>query len=508
MRTPAVFLGLSILASLSAPARADVVVYPTGDPAQDVSAVRLAVQEGGTVLLKAVDAAGEPQAFDFGDFPVDTVNWNDFGSGYVAIGTSGELVTLLVNGDTLYFSVGDDVRLLGETVGDARTTIRGGTIPFRNIRPLAPSGGDVFVVGLGRVTIEGIRFTESALQSIYLAQLGAIPEVRDLVAQLGLDLTIEIRGNEFLDVQPAFAGLWFAQAAIADGPAGPVSLEGNAVRFTRGRFAAEQRAFEIENNVGLSPDLWEGLAVADLHGPGALRGNRVQGVAVGLHVWGEGAAAVEIADNWLDLPPEALYGIACEANHTYVIEGNTVLAPGRYPDGISMWATDPSIGLNHARVRQNHVVMDGSDFGGITLYSGGSENLFAQNVVEGSAAYALGLASPFFPAEFFSTANTIRGNHLARFTPSDSTYWGSGAHVFFDIHARDNVLVGRSGIVKDLGEGNSASGSGRRGGRSRTALPARLAEKRALLDVERPRAGEVVRAMGRRGGDSSSVRAR
>lgn len=57
------FLILGALLTLSAP-RADAaytVVYPTGNPASDLAAVRAAVQAvqaGGTVLLKAKDASG------------------------------------------------------------------------------------------------------------------------------------------------------------------------------------------------------------------------------------------------------------------------------------------------------------------------------------------------------------------------------------------------------------------------------------------------------------------
>jgi len=164
-----------------------------------------------------------------------------------------------------------------------------------------------------------------------------------------------------------------------------------------------------------------------------------------------------------------------------------VIAPGRFPDGISLWATDPQVGINHSVVRHNRVVLDGSDFGGITLYAGGTGNQFLQNVVEGSGAYALGLASPFLPAQFFSRDNLLRGNQLSRFTYRFSSFWGAGADVLFDVNAMGNTLIGRSGLVKDLGQENSATGWNHRDVAGRTRR-AGIAAKRELLRPVRPEA--------------------
>src|SRR5262245_2343042 len=101
MRKAAIYLALFGLAS---PAFADTVVYPTGDPVQDVPAVQAAVDGGGTVLLKAVDASGAPQVFDFGTYPVGAVDWDEAGVGSVALGTSGDLVILIVGTGALLFS--------------------------------------------------------------------------------------------------------------------------------------------------------------------------------------------------------------------------------------------------------------------------------------------------------------------------------------------------------------------------------------------------------------------
>ena len=96
--------------------------------------------------------------------------------------------------------------------------------------------------------------------------------------------------------------------------------------------------------------------------------------------------------------------------------------------------------------------MDGSDFGGISLFGAGSNNVFVGNRVDGSAAYAVGLVSDAPDAA--ATSNFFVGNQLSTFTPRDSSWYGTGAHVFFDVNTRGNVFVGKSGTVKDLGREN------------------------------------------------------
>jgi hypothetical protein len=147
-------------------------------------------------------------------------------------------------------------------------------------------------------------------------------------------------------------------------------------------------------------------------------------------------------------------GISAQANHRYLVERNTVITEGANPDGIYLLASDPAAGINGSTVRQNHVVMNGSDFGAISLIGAGAFNVFAENRVEGSAAYALGLVADFFAPDSIATANLFLGNQISQFTPRDSAFYGSGAHVFFDVNTRRNVFVGKRGTVKDLGQDN------------------------------------------------------
>jgi hypothetical protein len=481
---------LLVLTLIAFPAFAfgQAVVYPTGDPVQDVSSVRDAVRGGGTVLLRATDARGQPRAFDFGDFPVSAINWNDSGSGWVALGISGEIVPVTIGSFIVYVSIGNDVRLLGETTeGGVKTTVRGGTIPIRNFaQQIIPGVGERYVFGLATLTVEGIRFEESALQSIYTTQLGSFSEIRALVDQRGLDLSINIRGNEFIDVQPALDRFWYALAAVTDGPAGSVRVEENRARFTSGRWDEDERAYELAYGLPRGPEIWEGFSIADLNSPGSLARNNLHGVDVGLLVYFEGNDVVRIVDNQVELRPEGFFGIACQANHTYLVEGNTVIASGANPDGIVLYGTDLAMGINRSTVRHNRVVLDGSDFGGISLFGGGTSNYLAQNQVEGSGAYALGLVSDFFAPDGVATENSFAGNQISLFSPRDSAVYGTGAGVFFDTHSQANILVGHSGTVKDLGQGNFVTGTVQGGPSPGHALSDALAAKRELLRYLRP----------------------
>ncbi len=100
------FLGV-LMAGPSANATT-TVVYPTGQFPTDVQSVQAALDQGGTVLLKATNASGEPTAFNFGP-PVT-------GPGFVTFSRDAELI--------------------GEYISGAVTTIEGGFYPVRGFAPI------------------------------------------------------------------------------------------------------------------------------------------------------------------------------------------------------------------------------------------------------------------------------------------------------------------------------------------------------------------------------------
>jgi hypothetical protein len=155
-------------------------VYPTGSFPADVLSVRSAFAGGGTVLLKATDAAGVPTAFNFGQ------------TGAASLATEADIG--------------------GETVGAATTTIAGGLIPFRQ-------------AGRVQARIHGITFDRPRGAGIYV----------------GSSIGTAITGNTIRDVQP-FLGLIdpYATTTVgiwAGGPgvSGVLTITGNTVSGTRGQ---------------------------------------------------------------------------------------------------------------------------------------------------------------------------------------------------------------------------------------------------------------------------------
>jgi hypothetical protein len=124
---------------------ATAVVYPTGDYPTDVQNIQAAVDRGGTVLLKAQNAAGAATAFNFGP-PVQ-------GPGFVTLHR--------------------DVELLGEQLGSTITTLDGGHYPVR--------GGFEAI----KATIRGIAFAGPLEGALFF---------------FNPMLDVQIIGNQILDV--------------------------------------------------------------------------------------------------------------------------------------------------------------------------------------------------------------------------------------------------------------------------------------------------------------------
>jgi hypothetical protein len=181
-------------------ALAAIVVYPTGDYPTDVQNVQAAVDQGGTVLLKARNAGGIAIAFNFCP-PVE-------GLGFV---------TLQRN-----------VELLGEQLGATITTVAGGWAPVRGI-------------GAIKATVRGIAFVAPLQGAIFFFKnpmldvqiIGnQIFDVVGFVQSFGTDASaIVAQGgraviayNVIEDVDAEF-GLGIAQSRAT----GPVEIVGNRV---------------------------------------------------------------------------------------------------------------------------------------------------------------------------------------------------------------------------------------------------------------------------------------
>jgi hypothetical protein len=383
----------------------DRVVFATGVFPADVENVQAAVSLGGLVLLKATDIAGQPTAFNFGDFsgsPPPVTDDEFFGSGGVFVTT--------------------DVEIVGETLTGARTTVIGGRNAIRSFDPV-------------RIAVRGIHFAGPRMHAIYVRS----------AAQA------EITGNRFTDLRPVLQvpalGITFALAAQSL-DVGSVTVSDNVVD-------------------GVIADNGQGLTVAGF-GTAVVARNTIRNVGgSGVLAYQAGTAdrraTALIVDNVIEPGPERTpftYGglgivAGISLNASFAIKGNVIRCENSFADGIALIrgpnsAFYPVGDLADSTVTNNHVVMHRSTFGGgISIYDRGSHNYIGQNRIEGDAAWGLGILRIFWnlPAD----GNVFVGNDLSQLSPAI-------AHVLFDVIAQDNVLTGNGGSVVDLGTGNQITG--------------------------------------------------
>jgi hypothetical protein len=316
----------------SAAVAPDQVVFPTGQSATDVANVQSAIDQGGTVLLKAVDMSGIPTPFEFG-----------------STGTT---------------SLSADVTIVGETIAGRMTTIHGGTQPFRAVsfRPV-------------RSAIRGIHFDAPRSAAVFLHFSNGF----------------EFRGNVVTDVvgSPDFGGtkgqaVWITE--FPGGVTGTVTIAENLVErvFADLSYGVAMAGFgattTIARNifrgttdtgilvVGGTQPVWieDNLIVpGDRPFPGFFStGN---GIFVG-----QGRGAFYIRRNVVVCGNPFADGIALSGH---------IVAPNRVPGG--------------SVVERNDVTMRNSIFGGITIYGQIDPSLIATNRVRGNGAYAIFFSSYF-----------------------------------------------------------------------------------------------------------------
>ena len=160
-----IFVFTTLIPAMETRAAVDSTVYPTGVWPDDVHNVQAAIDQGGNVLLKATNAAGQPTAFNFG--------------------------TPEILPDRFVFLT-TDVSILGEQVGSNMTTIQGGFGPIRSPVPV-------------KSRIEGIDFEGPLLDAI------------DIFASTGSDII----ANRINNVVPFLAFFGFT---VSDG----IDIAGNS----------------------------------------------------------------------------------------------------------------------------------------------------------------------------------------------------------------------------------------------------------------------------------------
>jgi hypothetical protein len=375
---------------------ADTVVYPTGVHPADFQAVQAAVDGGGRVLLKAVNAAGQPTAFDFGPAAA--------GGGTVQLHT--------------------DVEVRGETGPGRATVIRGGFAPFRVQVPVrvdikrihfeGPRGAAVFLFAStgGEITdnvitgVVGMPWSEFGRKAMGVWVLGE--EAGGYGPVTG---TLTIARNRISDMQ-AEDGIGLAIVGFR----GEVRVLGNDIRGTNFMgilaFAHAGSVFIQDNDVVPGPERFPGFYSVG------------QGIQVG-----------PLFAGMFEAPP----GPA-------VIRDNRVLCENPNADGIVLFGVDEP--LDRGAVVGNRVEMRDSLFGGISLLDNVSHTLVALNRVRGRAAFALDVVNYY---DVPSRGNVFLANSTAGLAPSVAT-------VFLDRFADDTWVVPCQGTVVDLGAGNHTPG--------------------------------------------------
>ena len=238
-------VAMTIMAA-NATAKQPTIVYPTGIFPTDVQNVQAAIDQGGTVLLKATDSVGHPLAFNFG--------------------TPQHLLPLRA------VLIQTNVSIIGELVGSNRTTISGGSKPFR-------------VVG-GKNSIQGIKFDGPLTVAI----------------QIFVSSGIGVIGNEIENVVPDPLLIGFTQSDGIDvgnggNPAnisGNVVISGNTVGDLTGDFSIAIQVDSVAANVTISNNTFQlgqsptdvgfvnssGIACIRCHSVVAISNNMFQGNTV------------------------------------------------------------------------------------------------------------------------------------------------------------------------------------------------------------------------------------
>lgn len=464
---PAICIALAICTvAPGGPAHAAdfIEVVPTGDPLQDIPNVQdavAAVEEGGTVLLRASAIDGTPTPFNFGQvFPEFLEEaWDARDENSVNITQS-----LRIRGEILDDDDEDDRNGEDEdgADGEVQTTIFGGFEPIRVIAP------DVDVV------IEKINFTCARYKVIQVIAGG----------------NVVIRNNRFGKVTFFETDLLF----------GTPRTFGVAISGDTGAEAVELRGVVIERNqVDLNPgtpcpgladdpdqdDLGSklafGLFTASVDGDIVIQDNIIRNTArfgIGLT---DSRGTTKVRGNIVE-PGTRAFGnpfffgtVAINSNAGFfrpdegqrgltIISRNRVICENKDCTGIAVGDTAAQRG--RAVIRRNHIVMDVSEppdlpfAAGIEIFIG--DSVIARNKIKGAGNFAILLEDDVGAGVLgLADDNRVVGNRVRKFTPLAEDFFGTALpepvhYALFG--ASRNLLRGDSGLVFDLGDDNTIKG--------------------------------------------------
>jgi hypothetical protein len=395
--TLSLILAITIIAA-NAAANQTTVVYPTGIFPTDVQNVQAAIDQGGTVLLKATDSVGHPLAFNFG--------------------TPQHLLPLRA------VIVQNDVSIIGEVVGASHTTVSGGSTPFR-------------VFG-GKNSIQEINFDGPLAHAILVG------------ASSGTSIT----GNQIENVVPDPLPVGFTQADGIDvsgsNPAdisGNLVISGNTFGDLTGDFAIGIQVDSVTANVTISNNSFRlGQSVTDL---GFFSSDAI--ACIRCH------SAVTISGNTIAIGPGVVFAgiiIIGGADARYHVATNAINSQSPWADGIDVVGVTGDPGPTVAAVIENNrITVHNAEnfFGGIGLFGAVSNSTIQGNTIRGDAGVALN-ADQVFLGDL--TDQVVSNQFLFNDIASVSV---SGPSIFFGENTVNNLVRGQCVSVIDLGVGNDIS---------------------------------------------------
>lgn len=330
------------------------VVYPTGVWPTDVHNVQAAVDLGGTVLLKAVNTAGQPTAFNFG----------------TPESLSGRLVFLTT-----------DVSILGERVGSNMTTIKGGVDPI--------SSGLVSV----KSRIQGIDFEGPLHAAIFIfGSTGSeiignrinsvVPELLGIGRTQSIGIGVSVNTGKVRIADNVVENLFsadFANAIQCDEVVADMEITGNTI------------------NIGEGHHRIRGWGITVIHSHSS--------VLIDQNLLGP-----DMADDGI-----VIWG---DADAVYHVSRNTVITENPFADGIVAFGGLVSEPTVRPVIEKNQVTMHNSLFGGISLYDLVTGAYVGENKIEGDGAFALVANEAFGNPANLTTANRFQGNDISHFNAS------------------------------------------------------------------------------------------
>jgi hypothetical protein len=404
-------------------------VYPTGVNPTDVQNVQAAVNQGGNILLKAVNKSGQPTAFNFG-------TWAD--NGTVPANSS---VTLTAA-----------VAITGEQVGSNRTTISGGVSPFYE----SDNGYKVSITGLKFVNprYDAITIWRSAGITIVNNEVAGVLPLTDGSGEFTTEMGIFVGGagnatvtgpvNIYGNYVHGLTGAGEEHGIYAYTVESPITIDANTVEVgfatTAGDGVVDSEGIEVDGSTGAS-------VIADntiLVGPGfTYYGIKIQGPQTGAAtILGNEIAINPAADSYAGIYIEGSNGgVQVLANY---IDSGSESADGIYLEGsTNYWGT-----VSGATVALNDIDV-ASDMSAVELAGSVTKSSISLNLISGSSAYGVSALTDYNLSDLISS-NYFLSNLFLGYSASTATF-------YFDTTTQNNVVRGPYATALNYGTGNSIS---------------------------------------------------